>query len=61
MLAALLLAVVLSWLLSPWFLLAVPFAVGGAFAMWVGLSNQEAVDAFGAWGDSGSGPAGLAP
>ncbi len=61
MLGSLALAVVLAWTLSAWFLGAVPFALGGAYAMWVGLSNEEALEAFGTWDDSGGGPAGMSP
>lgn len=56
---ALVLSAALAWLVSAWFLVAVPFALGAAAAMWLGLSNEEAVDAFGTWDDAGSGPAGM--
>lgn len=59
MLSSLALALSLAWVVSAWFLVAVPFALGGAYAMWVGLSNEEALDALGTWDDSGGGPAGM--
>ena len=59
MLGALLLAVSFAWLVSPWFLVAVPFALGGGYAMWLGLSNEETLKVFSTWDDSGGGPAGM--
>lgn len=61
MLCSLALALASSWVVSAWFLVAVPFALGGAYAMWLGLGNEEAVDAFSTWDDSGGGPAGMSP
>lgn len=61
MVGALLLALGLAYVLSPWFLLAVPFALGGSYAMWLGLTNEETLKSFGTWDDSGGGPAGMSP
>jgi hypothetical protein len=61
MLGSLALALVLAWTFSPWFLVAVPFALAGAYAMWLGLSNEDALDAVSTWDDPGGGPAGMSP
>lgn len=57
------LAVVLAALLTGWFLLAVPFTGVAAYGAWLGLSNEELLEAFGAASgdDAGHGPAGLSP
>lgn len=43
--------------------MAVPFGVVGAYAAWLGLTAEEALDALGGaeGDDAGRGPAGLAP
>ena len=55
------LAVALAVLVTAWFLLAVPFTVVGAYGAWLGLSDEELLDAFAtASGDDvGRGPTGL--
>ena len=54
-------AFALATLLTGWFLLAVPFTVVVAYGAWLGLSNDELLDAFGtvSGDDAGRGPAGL--
>jgi hypothetical protein len=45
---------------SAWFLVVVPFAVAGAYAAWLGLSNEEVLETFDISGDdAGRGPAGM--
>lgn len=61
MLGSLALALALAWAFSAWFMVAVPFALGGAYAMWLGLSNEDALDAISTWDDVGGGPAGMSP
>ncbi len=58
------LAVVLALLTTGWFLLVLPFFVPAAFGAWLGLSNEELLDALdggGADPDPGRGPAGWTP
>ena len=56
MVGVLVLLLALAWTVSAWFLVGVPFAVAGCCAMWAGLSNEEALEAFGAGDDVGRGP-----
>ena len=42
---------------TPWVFLAIPFLVVAGYAMWLGLSNDQLLDALN--DDPGAGPAGL--
>jgi len=57
------LAVVLAVLTSGWFLLVLAFSVPAAFGAWLGLSNEELLEAFdgGDDPDPGRGMAGWTP
>lgn len=54
-------ASVLAAVVSGWFLLAVPFTIVAAYGAWLGLTDEELLDAFAtASGDDvGRGPSGL--
>ncbi len=55
------LAVVLALLTTAWFLLVLPFSLPATLGAWLGLSNEELLDALdggGAEPDPGRGPAG---
>ena len=56
-------AVALALVTTAWFLLVLPFALPAAFGAWLGLSDEELLDALDGGGeaDLGRGPAGWVP
>ncbi len=54
-------ALVLSFIVSPWFLVAIPVMVPLGYGAWLGLSHDEILEATKGWDDPGGGPAGMSP